>query len=300
MKHAVRNGTIIPESEAVLPVTRREVFFNFSVYESLKVLRGTALFVSEHLDRLFDSARILELSHPFSREEIGESIDALVAKDELTEATIKLLVVGGEEPLYIVYSTSLPTYPDEYYLRGARAITYAGERIMPRAKSNCLLLNYMASREASRRDALEALLVDRHGKATEGTRSNLFAVRDGELITAEEDVLYGVTRKHILEIAEEQGLPVRFEKIDADGLRAGAYSELFISSTSMGALPIGVLDGISLVLEKTEGADTSGGRGAPWSSPGRRGQSLFPTAALIHRELERGEESEAERRRATS
>ncbi len=280
MKHAVRNGTIIPEEEAVLPVTRREVFFNFSVYESLKVLQGAALFVSEHLDRLFDSAQILELSHPFSREEIGNSIDALVEQDELAEATIKLLVVGGDDPLYIVYSTPLPTYPEEYYRRGARAITYAGERIMPRAKSNCLLLNYMASREASRRDALEALLVDRHGKATEGTRSNLFAVRNGELITAEEDVLYGVTRKHILEIVEKRDIPVRYEKIDAEELRSASYAELFISSTSMGAIPIGEIDGMSLIS-----------RGV--------GEPLFPTAALIHRELKQGEEVEAERRRRT-
>jgi len=276
MRHAVRNGRLIAEEEAVLPVTRREVFFNFSVYESLKVWKGRALFVQEHLDRLLDSARILELGHPFAAREIAAAIERLVEADELREATIKLLLLGGEEPLYIVYSDILPGYPVDYYREGASAITYRGERIIPKAKSNCLLLNYLAGREAARNDALEALLIDGNGKATEGTRSNLFAVRGKELLTAGEDVLYGVTRKHVLEIAERRGIPLRFEKIDGAAIIDGCYEELFITSTSMGAIPISMVNGRNILWR--------GGAGEPH----------FPTASLIHTELREAEEREAE------
>ncbi|MFP4268569.1 MAG: aminotransferase class IV, partial [Spirochaetaceae bacterium] len=239
MRHAVRNGALIREEEAVLPVTRREVFFNFSVYESLKVIGGTPLFVEDHIERFFDSAGILELSHPFSSKAIEESIEALVKADSVEEGTVKLLLVGGEEPLYLVYTSPLEKYSPEQYSGGIKVITYPGERVLPRAKSNCLLLNYMAGREAARKGALEALLVDRKGMVTEGTRSNLFGFTPGgELITAEEDVLFGVTRKHLLEIAYSKGIDVRFEKIGKRKIIAGAYSELCISSTSMGAMPI--------------------------------------------------------------
>lgn len=276
MKHAVRNGKLIREEEAVLPVTRREVFFNFSVYESLKVSGGVPLFVEEHIERFFDSARILDLSHPFYAQEIEESIEALVKADSVEEGTIKLLLVGGVEPLYIIYTAPLEKYSPEQYSGGIKVITYPGERVLPRAKSNCLLLNYMAGREAARKGALEALLVDRKGMVTEGTRSNLFAVTPrGVLVTAEEDVLYGVTRTHILEIARSNGIDVRFGKIDKRKVTAGAYSELFISSTSMGAMPVAVVDG-EPVRPETSGADNK-------------------LAVFLHGELKKREKREAQR-----
>lgn len=286
MKHAVRNGTLIPEEEAVLPVTRREVFFNFSVYESLKVLRGAALFVEDHLERLFESARILELAHSFDAAEVVESIDKLAEADSLEEATIKLLLVGGDEPLYIVYSSPLPTYPDEYYKKGISVITCPGERILPRAKSNCLLLNYLAGRAASRAGAMEALLVDRNGMATEGTRSNLFAVCGGAVVTAEEDVLYGVTRKHVLEISKREGMDLCFEKLPLQALTDGTCSELFISSTSMGAMPISLVDG-----ERVDGKRADGERVGRDESNG-----AFPVAGLLNEALAEAEEREIDRR----
>jgi branched-chain amino acid aminotransferase len=274
MRRAIKNGTLIAEDEAVLPVTKREVFFNFSVYESLKVREGKALFVEEHLARFFESARILELFHRFSPKEIGRAVHLLSEEEALKEATIKLLLVGGEKPLYLIHHVPLQTYPAEYYRDGVSVITYRGERTIPRAKSNCLLLNYLASREAERRNALEALLVDRRGKATEGTRSNLFAVREGVLVTAEEDVLYGVTRKQVLEAAEAEGIPFSFEKIDTGALCSSCYCELFITSTSMGAMPIAEVDGV---------------RAAP-----QQGEA-FPLARRLHRILLRKEEEEIRR-----
>ncbi|MFO7849632.1 MAG: aminotransferase class IV [Spirochaetia bacterium] len=280
MKHAVRNGNLIREEQAVLPVTKREVFFNFSVYESLKVGRGTPLFAEEHIERFFESARILGLSHPFSAEELGESIKALVRVDSIKEGTVKLMLVGGEEPLYLVYSSPLEKYSRELYSNGIKVITYPGERILPRAKSNCLLLNYIAGREAARNGALEALLVDPRGMVTEGTRSNLFAVTPGGvLVTPGEDVLYGVTRRHIIESARLNGIGIRFEKVNIREISAGTYSELFISSTSMGAMPVDAVDGEPV-------------RAKPSEKDGEGASEKFPTAAFFHGELKKMEEQE--------
>jgi branched-subunit amino acid aminotransferase/4-amino-4-deoxychorismate lyase len=291
MNYAVRNCELIPEAEAQVPVTRREVFFGFAVYESLKVREGVPLFVGEHLDRLFESARVLRLVHHFSRGAIAESFRRLAEANDLADASLRMLLVGGEEPELFAYATELPRYPAEYYRRGAEAISYRGERIFPRAKSSSLLLNYVAGREAREREALEALLVDREGRALEGTRSNLFAVRGGELLTAGEDVLAGVTRKHILDSYAEAGGRIRYEKLDLKELLAGRCEELFISSTSMGALPLRSIDGRSVLPGRHDGQAAAGpppgGQQAWHDNP-------FPVSRWLNEMLEARERAEIE------
>ncbi|MCK5198682.1 MAG: aminotransferase class IV, partial [Spirochaetales bacterium] len=110
----------------------------------------------------------------------------------------------------------------------------------------CLLLNYMASREAIAAGALDAILIDRSGYALEGSRSNLFAVRGNTIITSENDVLYGVTRKHTLAIARELGFFIDFKKIYLLDIKQGSFDEIFITSTSMGAIPVSTIDDITI------------------------------------------------------
>jgi branched-chain amino acid aminotransferase len=248
---AICNGSLIDEKDAVVPVTRREVFFNFSVYESLKVLGGRPLFAAEHVSRFMESARILGMDHPFTLSEIESYIQSLIEANSAQEATLKIQMIGGKQPHLYLFLSPLPRYQDAWYQDGVSAITYHGERIFPRAKSNCLLLNYIAYREAEKEGALDALLVDREGYVTEGTRSNFYAFQDGTLVTAGEEILFGVTRKLILEAAEAEGIPVRFKKIGLEELLYGSFSEPFISSTSMGAMPLKTIN--SLETQKGEG-----------------------------------------------
>lgn len=243
--YAVLNGTLIDEKEAVVPVTRRELFFNFSIYESLKVTGSMALFVEDHVERFMESARILGMEHSFTFRDILDSIILLIRSNDMPEATVRLQMIGGSPPLFFIFLAPLPVYEAQWYRTGVTAISYAGERIYPRAKSNCLLLNYIAYREATAAGALDALLIDRHGNATEGTRSNFYAFRGEKLVTAGDDILFGVTRKLILEAAEQQGIGVVFEKIPLEKVLDGTMSEPFISSTSMGAMPLRSIDGIA-------------------------------------------------------
>ncbi len=243
--YAILNGELIDEKDAVVPVTRRELFFNFSIYESLKVTHSRALFVNDHVERFMESARILGMDHPNTFLKILDSIILLIRMNKAEEATVRLQMIGGNPPLLFIFLAPLPEYRPEWYVRGVSAISYIGERIFPKAKSNCLLLNYIAYREATAAGALDALLIDRNGHATEGTRSNFFAFRGKTLVTAGEDILLGVTRKMILEAADNLGMDIRFEKISLKELLEGKYEEPFISSTSMGAMPLSEIDGIS-------------------------------------------------------
>ncbi len=246
MKYALKNMELIPEEDAVLPVTRRELFSSFAVYESLKVLKGNICYPDDHIERLFESARILKMNHCFDQRRVAESLPLLVSANNDMDVSLKLHLIGGKDPVLFAFTDTLPVYPAEYYEKGVKVISYMGERIFPRAKSNCLLLNYMAAREAREKRALDALLVNRSGYALEGSRSNLFALKGSVLVTSDRDVLYGVTRKHTLTAAEKLGLTVQYRKIPLKDLKNCSFDEVFITSTSMGAIPVRVIDDITI------------------------------------------------------
>ncbi|MCF7939894.1 MAG: aminotransferase class IV [Spirochaetales bacterium] len=254
MRYALHNGTLIDKARALLPVEQPEVLMSFGVYESLKVKGGRALFVEEHLERLFESAHILRLEHPFDEAHFIDGVHRLVEANGVDEATLRIQWFGGREPFSYAFYSPLPKYPSEYYREGVDVLTYPGERLFPRAKSSCLLLNYMARRESSEKGALEALFVDRNGLVPEGARSNLFAFGGGTLYTADENVLNGVTRKHILECCAEEGVKVVFESPVLKEILGKSFDGLFISSTSMGAIPLKTIDG-QTVLKDPEGRE---------------------------------------------
>ena len=246
VKYALRNLELIEEKDAVIPVTQRELFSSFGVYESIKVIDGEVQYVLDHLLRLFESARILKLEHNFKIDDVAASLYILIENNGDRNVSLKLQLIGGEEPSLFAFTTDLPVYSPKFYTDGVKVISYIGERIFPHAKSNCLLLNYMAAREAIAADALDAILVNRSGYALEGSRSNLFAVKGHRIITSENDVLYGVTRKHTLAIAGDLGFVVDFRKIHLSDIKQSHFDEIFITSTSMGAIPVSTIDDISI------------------------------------------------------
>ena len=119
-RSAIRNGRVIPEREAVVPVTLRAVQYSFSIYEALRVLHGQVVHLEDHLNRLRASAAAIGLVHPFTDKLIGDSIAALIKADSISDATMRILVVGGDEPLFFITYQDLLSYPDkeisEYFL----------------------------------------------------------------------------------------------------------------------------------------------------------------------------------------
>ncbi|MFA5468957.1 MAG: aminotransferase class IV [Sphaerochaetaceae bacterium] len=238
-KHAILNGELIKATDALLPVGEKAFLYGFGVYESLKVLKSTVIYLDEHIERLFFSASGIELRHPFKGEQIRQWLQMLIEHDRMEEATVRILLMGGIEPRLFITAEPLLTYPDSFYKEGVKGAVYHGERFLPRYKTCSLLLNYMALRQASSMGAFEALLVNPKGLILEGTRTNIFACREAAIYTAPKTVvLEGVTRHKIIEGIRELGLDLIYEAPRLDLLLTGHYSELFISSTSMGAMPI--------------------------------------------------------------
>lgn len=239
-KHAIRNGRLILEENATVPVTQREVQSNFSVYEALRVIDRHVVHLDDHIARLNSSASQIGLNLPPVPWQ--EWIDRLIRRDRLSDATMRILVYGGLSATVFITWESLLTYPDNFYEKGVDVTTYHGERFLPTCKTSNLLLSYLALNDAHSKGAFEALLVDRQNQVLEGTRSNFYMIRNNTLYSAPDElILSGVTRISVLRAAKELGLTVSFTPVRLDELWSSGT--MFLSSTSMAAMPISAVDG---------------------------------------------------------
>ena len=240
---SIVNGELVEDPQ--ISVLNKANFFAFSVYESVRVTKRNIHFLNDHVDRLFDSAKMIGLEHNFSKEEIKKWTELLVSKIEKEDCLLRFQLFGADDAsdvLLYIFPVGITFYPDKYYSNGVKVITYEYERLLPKAKTNNLLGSYIALRGAYKQDALEALLVNVNGEVLEGTRTNFYAIKEGILYTNDCDVLDGVTRKHLLKVAEGIVKGIKFVSIKLSDIKKGLYDEYFISSSTMGIMPINQID----------------------------------------------------------
>lgn len=236
-KYFSHNGTLKPLEEAVVPLSSIEYQYGFGVYESIRVVNGVIYFIEEHLERLMESARIVGLTHQFTPESVRVALEKLVAETESGTYNIKILLIGGNEPnLYILPLN--PHFPDKkLYRDGIHCVVYTYERAFPHAKTLNMLQSYLAYKQAKEAGAYDAVLLDREGRITEGTRTNFFCIKEKTLYSPpEETILLGVTRKTVLKVAAENGFEVVEKDIRPEDL--ASYDGAFLTSTSSGIMPI--------------------------------------------------------------
>lgn len=243
----ILNGAAIPEKEAVVPISDKAYFFDFAIYESLKVIKGKVFFAEYHIDRLFESAEIIDLRHSFKKEEVLDWLNLLIIKNNLDDAFLKIVLIGDPDEnknpkLYIMPLTGVTYYPKQFYNKGVKVITYNGERRFPKAKTKDLLLSFLALREAKRNNAIEALMIDSDGNIREGTKSNFIAIKgDMLIIPPKEKVLEGITKKMIIKSCEKD-FKIKEEDIPLSKIKD--YDEFFISSTLFNVLPVNQIDDV--------------------------------------------------------
>ncbi len=240
-----RNGTILPITEAVIPLSNIEYSYGFGVYESIRIVSGITYFLEDHIERLMGSARMIGLEHGFSPDFVAKAIAELLRKNEVETCNIKILLIGGRtaEDATLNILCLNPLFPDKkIYRDGVKTVTHEYERPFPHAKTLNMLQSYLAFRKAKQADAYDALLTDREGCIVEGTRTNFFCIKDKALFTPDEnDILLGVTRKAVLKVAAQNGYEVIEKDIRPTDL--GDYDGAFLTSTSAKILPIRSIDG---------------------------------------------------------
>lgn len=209
-----------------------------SCYEVIRVIDGKALFLEDHYDRFCHTLATVEQEPPVSCETLGRMITELAEQNDVQNYNVKIIYndfrAGGQLYLFFTH-TSYPT--EEMYRDGVATELMRSVRKNPHAKIINDSLRSQADAQMAAHHLFETILVDDQGNITEGSKSNIFFVRGGELVTSPASgVLLGVTRKHILHAAEAGGVVLKEETIPADSL--GSFDAAFISGTSPKVLPI--------------------------------------------------------------
>jgi len=251
-----RNGNILPIAEAQVPLSNIEYSYGFGVYESIRVSNGVTYFLDEHIERLMNSARAIGLGHAFSEEMVADAIAELLAKNVADTCNVKILLIGPSTSFDKTQDKSLraggktakdaelnilclnPLFPDKkMYRDGVACVTYPYERPFPHAKTLNMLQSYLAYRKAKEAGAYDALLIDKQGCITEGTRTNFFCIKGRTLFSPDENVILpGVTRKAVLKIAADNGFDVLQKDIRLEDLPQ--YDGALLTSTSSGIMPV--------------------------------------------------------------
>ena len=239
------DGSFVPSDKAVIPVDDLAVLRGIGVWDLMRTFQGRPYFLKDHLERLLQSARAVNLSLKWQVDELEAIVlETLDKNRDLGEANIRIIITGGSStdfmnhqgnPRLLVLITPIPSLPREWYTNGVKVITVNQEREVPEAKSLSYIPATLALSKAKSLGAIEALYVSRDGSVTEGTTSNLFAVSNGVLVTPADRVLKGITRKAILSLAEQM-MDVELRSIDLKSLVSA--EEVFITGTNKGIVPV--------------------------------------------------------------
>jgi branched-chain amino acid aminotransferase len=164
-------------------------------------------------------------------------IDKLTAVEKKKEINIKIVFnYRAESENWLIYYID-SVYPSpEQYRHGVKGVLFYGMRHEPQSKVLDFRLRSAINQELADEGAYEALLVNEENMVTEGSRSNIFFLKDNKLVTAPDDmILMGITRRHLLEICSESGIPVDFRSVSADDL--SEFDSVFMTGTSPMILP---------------------------------------------------------------
>lgn len=246
------NGEFVPAEAAALPLNDLAIVRGYGVFDYLRTYNGKPFHLQDHLQRLARSAEQIYLQLPHSLSEIYEIVHETLEKNTLKEAGIRLVVTGGSSPSFFnptgpatlaVMIEPAPTYPESYFTEGIKLVTVKMTRELPTVKSINYIGAIMAMRQAAVAEAVEAVYLDADDNLTEATRCNFVGVRGQTLITAADNVLDGITRNVVLQLAAAEF------KIEMRPLPYAELTELdeaFITSSTKEVMPVNTIDHLTI------------------------------------------------------
>lgn len=257
------DGEFLPKEKAKISVFDHGLLYGDGVFEGIRAYKGNIFKLKEHLERLYMSARAINLDIGAGIDEMEEIVVETVKRNSLTDAYIRLVVTRGvgdlglspskcPKPSIFCIADTITLYPKEYYENGLEIVTASTRRnipeaLSPRIKSLNYLNNILAKIEANLAGVLEALMLNRDGYVAECTGDNIFILtEEGVLLTPPPYVgsLTGITRNLIIRLCREKGMEVRetpFTLFEVYNSR-----ECFLTGTAAEVIPVIKVDGRSI------------------------------------------------------
>ena len=249
------NGTIIPISEASIPVTDWGLTHSDITYDVAPVRDGAFFRLNDYIDRFFASMAALQLNPNMTKQQVQDALIDMVAASAMRDSYVAMVcsrgvpkIAGSRDPRDCrnhFYAWCVPyvhVIKPEIVASGATAIIAEGVTRIADSSINPMVKNYhwgdftKAIFEAKEKHVETAILTDADGFVTEGPGFNIFAITGKTLLTSAHGVLAGITRKTVLEIAEKLQLKTEIRAIStAEFLQS---DEVFISSSAGGIIPI--------------------------------------------------------------
>lgn len=240
------NGEYIPFSQSSVHVSDLIIQRGYAVFDFFLVRDRVPRFLSMHLDRFIHSAALLGLGLSYSKEELSEIVASLVAKNDIPNSSVKIILTGGssiddftlsaDKSTLILINKPFEVKWPEAWKNGASLITAKYQREVPEAKTINYIRSVRLSQKLVESGTAEVLYSDRNW-VRECSRSNVFYVKDNCVYTPKSKILAGITRKRILQL---KGYHIQETDFKMDELLAA--DEVFITSTTKGVLPIVKID----------------------------------------------------------
>lgn len=233
-KYISKNGVVI-ESSSVSVTQNSRVF-----YDVLRIENSIPLFYEDHVERFFNSFTIAHLEKPFSEDYFQKNLLQFIETEKIVNGNIRCAYYISESPEFVIYEVAHSYPTQKMYADGVAVGVLHAERENPNIKQE-LQVRTIANNRIAETGVYDVLFVDNDGNVTEGSRTNLFCIKDSTIYTAlATDVLCGITRKKVIELITKLSIPFVERKISKEELYQ--FDALFLTGTSPKILPISTIE----------------------------------------------------------
>jgi branched-chain amino acid aminotransferase len=244
------NDKVVGIEDARIPVGDGGFLYGAGLFETMRANNGVVFRLSDHLDRLLSSAKVLSIEHSYNKEYLQDSINKVLEANELTEARMRLTLSAGamsqsqdkHSATLLITAVMLQPYPAEYYNKGVLVVLCPFRQNVSEPtcghKTTSYLSRMLALRQAHEKKAAEALWFKTDGRLAEGCVSNVFLVKDSRLYTpaVSTPVLPGIARKTVCELAIANKIEIIEKDLTIEDLLSA--DEVFITNVIMQILPV--------------------------------------------------------------
>jgi len=250
---------LVDEADAKISVFDHGLLYGDGVFEGIRVYNGRIFELGAHIRRLYESAKVIRLEVPMSRDELISATEKTVEANGVVDGYIRLVVTRGigdlglgplncKEAVLFIIADNIQLYPEELYETGMKVVSATTVRnhplaIPPQVKSLNYLNNILAKIEALDNDVPEAIMYNHEGYVAEATGDNVFIVRDGVIYMppVEAGALEGITRNIVIRLAKAENIKV----VEKNLTRFDLYvcDEFFLTGTAAKVIGIVEIDG---------------------------------------------------------